>query len=108
MNSLWPSRPAPDAAPEPPRPNEDVADTGVADIGPTSAARPPQPGAPTRPPLQRQPAPPAPAQSMTVQQATDSLSLMQLRRIVADFKTADPVAYDFVYTDTAPQGEEID
>jgi len=47
-------------------------------------------------------------QQMTVQQATDSLSLMQLRRMVAEIRQVDPVAYDFEYTDMGPHGEEID
>ncbi|SPN98934.1 related to Protein required for hyphal anastomosis (HAM-2) [Cephalotrichum gorgonifer] len=55
---------------------------------------------------------PAPPQSaggaMTVQQATDSLSLLQLRRLVSDIRQTDPVAYDFTYSDTGPHGEEID
>jgi hypothetical protein len=33
---------------------------------------------------------------------------MQLRRIVADFKQPDLVAYDFVYSDAGPHAEEID
>lgn len=39
---------------------------------------------------------------------TDSLSLMQLRRIVAGVNSAEPVAYDFVYADMGPHAEEID
>ncbi|KAL6910933.1 hypothetical protein GGI43DRAFT_29145 [Trichoderma evansii] len=39
---------------------------------------------------------------------TDSLSLMQLRRIVAGVNSAEPAAYDFVYTDMGPHAEEID
>lgn len=39
---------------------------------------------------------------------TDSLSLMQLRRIVATVNAAEPAAYDFVYSDMAPHAEEID
>ncbi|MBE3042599.1 hypothetical protein IMZ48_08490, partial [Candidatus Bathyarchaeota archaeon] len=92
-------------------PNEDVADVGIADAG----ADPPR----GRPVLARDEAavpPPAPAPpqssgppgSMTVQQATDSLSLIQLRRLVNDMRQADPVAYDFTYSDTGPHGEEID
>ena len=39
----------------------------------------------------------------------DSLSLAQLRRIVADFpRTADPLAYAYHYADTSPLPEEID
>ncbi|PTB62883.1 N1221-domain-containing protein [Trichoderma citrinoviride] len=39
---------------------------------------------------------------------TDSLSLMQLRHIVARVNAADPAAYDFVYSDMGPHAEEID
>ncbi|KAL6822283.1 hypothetical protein V8C40DRAFT_249062 [Trichoderma camerunense] len=39
---------------------------------------------------------------------TDSLSLMQLRRIVATVNATEPAAYDFVYSDMAPHAEEID
>ncbi|RFU78822.1 required for hyphal anastomosis ham-2 [Trichoderma arundinaceum] len=39
---------------------------------------------------------------------TDSLSLMQLRRIVATVNAAEPAAYDFVYSDMGPHAEEID
>ncbi|POR35241.1 Striatin-interacting protein 1 [Tolypocladium paradoxum] len=49
--------------------------------------------------MQQQQQPPAP---------TDSLSLLQLRRIVAEVNRAEPVAYDFVYADTGPHAEEID
>lgn len=91
-------------------PNEDVADVGIADAGPE-----PQRGRPLLARNQGVPPPaPAPPQStgppgsMTVQQATDSLSLIQLRRLVNDMRQADPVAYDFTYSDTGPHGEEID
>ncbi|KAL7797564.1 hypothetical protein V8C37DRAFT_369935 [Trichoderma ceciliae] len=39
---------------------------------------------------------------------TDSLSLMQLRRIVATVNAAEPAAYDFLYSDMGPHAEEID
>lgn len=39
---------------------------------------------------------------------TDSLSLVQLRRIVAEFNKPEPVAYDFQYEDLGPFEEEID
>ncbi|AEO56226.1 hypothetical protein MYCTH_2300913 [Thermothelomyces thermophilus ATCC 42464] len=38
----------------------------------------------------------------------DSLSLAQLRRIVAEFPRAEPIAYDYVYADMAPLEEEVD
>ncbi|ODA84050.1 hypothetical protein RJ55_02568 [Drechmeria coniospora] len=39
---------------------------------------------------------------------TDSLSLMQLRRIVAEVNRAEPVAYDFTYSDVGSHADEID
>ncbi|KAG6011792.1 hypothetical protein E4U41_005437, partial [Claviceps citrina] len=39
---------------------------------------------------------------------TDSLSLFQLRRIVAGVNRPEPAAYDFVYADMGPHAEEID
>ncbi|KAK3299309.1 uncharacterized protein B0H64DRAFT_422801 [Chaetomium fimeti] len=42
-------------------------------------------------------------------QPQDSLSLAQLRRVVAEFpRAAEPIAYDYVYADTSPLREEID
>ncbi|GJC82140.1 Factor arrest protein 11 [Colletotrichum liriopes] len=121
MNSLWPSRPANDGTPaekEPP-PTGDVADAVVADVGPDASNPPPPP--PARPSLQRNssapspvpapapdppaPMPPAPSDQP---QPTDSLSLLQLRRIVAEFSRGEPVAYDFVYNDMGSHDEEID
>ncbi|KAJ0294866.1 hypothetical protein Brms1b_001326 [Colletotrichum noveboracense] len=49
--------------------------------------------------------PPAPTDQL---QPTDSLSLLQLRRIVAEFSRGEPVAYDFVYSDMGSHDEEID
>ncbi|KAI0875556.1 hypothetical protein GGS24DRAFT_289620 [Hypoxylon argillaceum] len=112
MNSLWPSKLAGDgsdaAAVKGP---VDVADTGVADVGPgltktTSNSPPPRPSLqrnqlPLNPPSQ-----PPPAALNT--QPADSLSLAQLRRIVSEFPRAEAAAYDFEYADTAPHPEEID
>jgi hypothetical protein len=50
----------------------------------------------------------APPPSNDQPSGTDSLSLQQLRHIVAEFNRADPVAYDFEYTDMGPHAEEID
>ncbi|KAK3378437.1 hypothetical protein B0H63DRAFT_479879 [Podospora didyma] len=75
-----------------------------------------------RPPIQRNqqpqvpppaipppaPAPPPPPGSDGSSQPPDSLSLAQLRRIVAEFPRNDPIAYDYVYTDMGPIEEEID
>lgn len=116
MNSLWASR-GTQEAPQSATPTGDIADTGEAinaTSGPENTELPPVPAPPqSRPPLQRDAmqAPPAPAPMpppTNVQQPTDSLSLMQLRRIVAEFNRADPVAYDFVYSDMGPHAEEVD
>lgn len=93
----------------------DVADTGVADVGPRSAQQPPTSVPMGRPQYQRnQPQPPPPHQpppppaAQQVGNSTDSLSLMQLRRIVTEFPRVDPVSYAFTYTDAASFEEEID
>ncbi|KAI1108989.1 hypothetical protein F5Y14DRAFT_54675 [Nemania sp. NC0429] len=109
MNSLWPSKPASDGSDAVKNPI-DVADTGIADIGPGLSMTPSQP--PPRPFPQRGPPPlnppsqPPPAAPNT--QPPDSISLAQLRRIVSEFPRAEAAAYDFEYTDTAPHAEEID
>lgn len=112
-------------APNPPtdadatKPTGDVADTGeVADIGPGAdqpdPEQPPVPAPPTRPVLQRNalntplPAPDPPSNTAVEAAPTDSLSLLQLRRIVAEVHRTEPLAYDFEYNDTAPHAEEID
>lgn len=94
----------------------DVADTGVADIGlPSPAAQVPPPSTVGRPQLARnQPQappphqPPPPPSPQNVGNPTDSLSLMQLKRIVTDFPRVEPTAYAFNYADTASYEEEID
>jgi hypothetical protein len=94
----------------------DVADTGLADIGlPSPSAQPssvPLAGRPQlarnqpqAPPPHQPPPPPAPQQ---IGNAADSLSLMQLKRIVTDFPRVEPTAYTFTYADTASFEEEID
>lgn len=130
---MWPtSRTAPEEAPEPPKPTDDVADTGeVAEggLGTEEVEKPPVPAPPSRPGLQRNAVPSGiaaaggpgqakPKQQLQQQQQqqqqqqnpapTDSLSLLQLRRIVAEVNRAEPVAYDFVYSDMGPHAEEID
>jgi hypothetical protein len=53
--------------------------------------------------------PPPPQNQQNQQQPPqDSLSLAQLRRIVAEFPNKEPIAYDYVYADMAPVEEEID
>ena len=113
---MWPAHPGQDESvldngPETTPPTEDVPDTGeVAEGGvtPEDVEKPPVPAPPARPGLPRdalsararpQQPPPAP---------TDSLSLLQLRRIVAEVNRVEPVAYDFVYADMGPHAEEID
>ncbi|KAI1753373.1 hypothetical protein F4782DRAFT_93020 [Xylaria castorea] len=110
MNSLWPSKQAGDGSEAVKNP-VDVADTGVADIGPGLTRTSSNPLS-QRPPLQRiqlplnPPSQPPPATPNT--QPADSLSLAQLRRIVSEFPRAEAAAYDFEYADTAPHAEEID
>ena len=116
-------------APNPPveetdasKPTGDVADTGeVTDIGPDAnqpdPEQPPVPAPPARPILQRNalntplPAPDPPSSTAVEAEPTNSLSLYQLRRIVAERHpqpTEQPPAYDFEYADQAPHAEEID
>jgi len=112
MTSLWTSKPASEA-PNPAKDVPDVADTGLADVGlpspasqltsvpmgrPQLARNQPQP-----PPPHQPPPPPAPLGN-----PNDSLSLMQLRRIITEFPRIDPISYTFQYTDTAPFEEEVD
>ncbi|KAF5647724.1 hypothetical protein F25303_5129 [Fusarium sp. NRRL 25303] len=119
MSNAWPPRASQDDA-QPITPIDDVTDTGeIADLAGEAEQPdlPPVPAPPTaaRPPLERnslQGAPPAapmaPLPSNDQPSGTDSLSLQQLRHIVAEFNRADPVAYDFEYTDMGPHAEEID
>jgi len=103
----------------------DVADSGAppSDMGPEQPSQPTPIPPPSRPPLVRgamsQPPPPAvppppsapaaePGLNGASQQPQDSLSLAQLRRIVAEFPRSEPVAYDFVYEDTGHLDEEVD
>ncbi|KAG9242309.1 pheromone-dependent cell cycle arrest protein-like protein Far11 [Calycina marina] len=95
----------------------DVADTGLADVG-LPAPNPPAPitvGVPMgrpqlarnqdQPPPQSQPRPPPPPNQIGNPQ--DSLSLMQLRRIVNEFPKSDMLTYAFEYEDTAAFEEEV-
>ena len=72
----------------------------------------PDPPLPTRPLLQRgsMQAPPVPMapDPPSSHAPTDSLSLLQLRRIVQEVNRTEPIAYDFVYADMGPHAEEID
>ncbi|KAI1347922.1 hypothetical protein F5Y01DRAFT_293693 [Xylaria sp. FL0043] len=114
MNPLWPPKPAGDGSEAVKNPI-DVADTGVADIGPglPSTMTTPSNPLPVRPAPQRNqfplnpPSQPPPA-APSPQQPADSLSLAQLRRIVSEFPRTEAAAYDFEYADTASHAEEID
>ena len=127
---MWPSAPAaPGKAPELPTPTNDLTDTGeIAEggSGTEQLENPPVPTPPVRPGLPRNvlpsgfaaaPVPGVPGkpqvqgQQQQQQQSpapTDSLSLQQLRRIVAEVQRTEPLAYDFVYSDMGPHAEEID
>lgn len=118
MNSLWPSRATNEASSPSNKPEEEM---DAANIGPEqpNQLNPPQP---VRPLLQRnssaQPPPPAmppppnqpppPPVGNAPPPPSDSLSLAQLRRIVAEFPRTEAVAYDFAYEDMGPIDEEID
>ena len=108
MASLWSK-----SISEPHKDISDVADTGVADVGlpaPQPLASVPmgrpqlQRNQPQPPPPDQPPPPPAPQQSTN---PNDSLSLMQLRRIVTEFPKIEPASYAFTYNDTATFEEEI-
>lgn len=117
MNSLWSSRPSTEAEASTSKPTEELDQAAIADIGPEHAEQPnPQP---VRPILQREssappPVPPPSSQpppipvANALQQPSDSLSLAQLRRIVADFPRSEAIAYDFAYEDKGPVDEEVD
>lgn len=115
--SLWTKPAVPDAPP--PKDTADVADTGLADVGlpatalssqvPSSAsmARPQLARNQPQPPPPHQP-PPPPAPQQMVGSPNDSLSLMQLKRLVTEFPKVDPTSYTFIYSDTATYEEEVD
>lgn len=121
MASLWPgSAPAntpPESSTTTPKDSADIADTGLADVGlppPSQSAPVSNPPAgrpqlsrsqPQPPPPHQPPPPPAPQQ---VGNPQDSLSLMQLRRIVTEFPKTEPISYAFTYGDTATFEEEVD
>jgi hypothetical protein len=106
MASLW-SKPTP----EPHKDEADVADTGLAVVGLSPAAsvsmgRPSiQRNQPQPPPPHQPPPPPGPQQII---HPDNSLSLMQLRKIVTEFPNAEPTSYTFTYSDTATYEEEVD
>jgi N1221-like protein len=113
MASLWTAK-APAESSILARDDSDVADTGLADVGlppplpPTSVpmGRPQlQRNQPQPPPPHQPPPPPAPQQFGN---PNDSLSLMQLKKIVTEFPKIDPTSYAFTYADTASFEEEVD
>lgn len=110
MSSLWAGKTPPDTPTS--RDVSDVADTGLADVGLPAPQAPQSAAAPMgRPQLQRnQPAPPPPHQPPPPPSPNpkDSLSLMQLRRIVTEFPKVDPTTYAFTYADAASFEEELD
>ncbi len=128
MNSLWPSRASNENSPPTAGQATDdvVANTEEAADAAAESQDEPAPSSQTefRPQLQRdqqptpppavpppptQSAPPPPGGSnIAGPQPPDSLSLAQLRRIVAEFPRTEPIAYDYVYEDTGPVEEEID
>ncbi|KAI9822226.1 MAG: Factor arrest protein 11 [Thelocarpon impressellum] len=63
---------------------------------------------PQPPPPQQPPPPPTPQQQDDAENATDSLSLMQLRRIVTDMPRFEPTTYAFKYDDGASFPEELE
>lgn len=134
MNSLWPSRVQSEANAPPSKPDQEIAEetAAIADIGPETSEQPnpppqqPQPQVqqssirpllmrnssapplpPAVPPPPNQP-PPPPIGNAPPPPPDSSLSLAQLRRIVAEFPKAESVAYDFTYEDMGPIDEEID
>lgn len=67
-------------------------------------------GGGSAPPPPQQPPPPAPAQQQSeeVGNAADSLSLIQLKKLVNDLPKVEPTAYAFEYRDTQSFPEELD
>ena len=63
---------------------------------------------PQPPPPQQPPPPPAPQAQDEAENPTDSLSLMQLRRMVTDMPRFEPTAYAFVYEDGSSFPDEIE
>ena len=127
MNALWSkaTSSSADSAEKSAKPANDAVST-TSEALPDLSERPNAPALPARPPLQRNqnsvpppaapsnPPPPVPSGSGSGNannasaQPQDSLSLAQLRRIVAEFPKSEPIAYDYVYTDMGPMDEEVD
>lgn len=75
---------------------------------PKSLARPALRRESSAPPPPQQPPPPAPSQRADVSNATDSLSLQQLRQLVTDLPKFEPAAYAYTYHDTRSFPEELE
>jgi hypothetical protein len=117
MTNLWGSSSSPNT-PITSRDDPEMGDFSPTDMT-TSDSRPQVQGAAgplsARPQLQRNQShpppphqPPPPPSPQQIGNPNDSLSLMQLRRIVTEFPRIEPVAYAFTYADTATYEEEID
>lgn len=127
MNALWlrSTSSSGDSAEKSAKPASDAVSTTSEQVADLSE-RPNAPALPARPALHRnQPSAPPPAApsnppppvpsgagsgnaNNASAQPQDSLSLAQLRRIVAEFPKSEPIAYDYVYTDVGPIEEEVD
>lgn len=127
MNALWSrsTSSSGDSAEKSAKPTSGAVST-TSEALPDLSERPNAPALPARPTLQRNqpsapppaapsnPPPPVPSNSGSgnANNASalpqDSLSLAQLRRIVAEFPKSEPIAYDYVYTDMGPIEEEVD
>ncbi|KAK1826084.1 hypothetical protein QBC39DRAFT_30127 [Podospora conica] len=104
---------------QPPPPEQQPQQQQQQQQQPFQPAAPPAPSSSPHPYAPPSPAANAPGQQQQQQQQPqqqqgqgqappDSLSLAQLRRIVAEFPRTEPIAYDYVYTDMGPSEEEID
>jgi hypothetical protein len=69
-------------------------------------SRPPLRRETSAPPPPQQPPPPAPSHA-NMETPTDSLSLMQLKKIVTEMPKLEPIAYAFGYTDTQALPDEL-
>ncbi|KAL2023899.1 hypothetical protein VTK56DRAFT_676 [Thermocarpiscus australiensis] len=96
-----PSAAAPPNPPWPPASTDSASNNNAASDSSNhgSSPAPPQSQSQSQQQQQQQQQPPPPQ---------DSLSLAQLRRIVAEFPRTEPIAYDYVYADMGPLDEEID
>jgi N1221-like protein len=115
MTALWggSNNPQPQQPAEFSKDIADVADVGLPNLNQQpftepSAGRPQLQRNQPQPPPPHQPPPPPDPQQQLIGNPNDSLSLMQLRRIVTEFPRIEPIAYAFTYADTASYEEEVD